>query len=213
MKYHELSKEIIAKYIAVGALDIERLVHEVAPAWASAFPFVGGELSDPGCPSGCTFDSVREHRTRLQAIAVALEASDRGTWATISQRLPTGDTFTDVLMANGRGGYVSVSSSKAISANAAKDKLIYSEVHEARRRLRGEQAAREANVMLGANGWRVGSVLKGAEIRGKRFEEAAIAELRVDGTILIKARTRAGSAELEQIYCHPSEIDLATSSR
>ncbi|WP_440986200.1 hypothetical protein ACQHIH_21910 (plasmid) [Xanthomonas sontii] len=131
MTHHIHTHAVLSAAPDLDRLDHDALVAAVEPMWIEAFPWEGGELSNEGVQSGRIFDNVREHRAHQQAIAAVLARSPRGSWASNIQRLPTGDIFTDILIADGRGGYLLTSKHRAMSVEEARDRLVYKEISDA----------------------------------------------------------------------------------
>lgn len=203
-----LKSALVAAHLAIGPIDTDRLVSVITPEWERVFPFSGSELADADAPSGCTFDTLSGYNQRHDALAGKLSRAQRGCWASISQRLPTGDTFTDILMADGEGRYVVVSSAAHVSERDARTKIITDEVCEARRVYRRELYLRQSQVALASNGWGVGTVLKNASVGGKAYREVKINVVQADGTVVLDGIRRGGRTQ-EQIQCHPTEIATA----
>lgn len=198
---------LISSHHSSLGLDTEHFVAAVSSEWEQAFPFTGVELDCQDAPSGCTFDTLTEFNKRHEAIASHLITSPRGTWASMSQRLPTGDTFHDILMSDGYGTYVVVSSTGNVTERAAREKIIFDEVYAARKAHRRELYLRQSQVALAANGWRVGTVLRNASVGGKTYRELKIGKVHSDGAVLLEG-LRRGVRTIEELQCHPTDIEV-----
>lgn len=208
MNYASQVNAILSAVPNQDRMDQDELVKAVARLWVTAFPWVGGELSREDARSGCTFDNVSEHQTRRAAIADILVNSPRGSWASLIQRIPTGEFFTDILIADGRGGYLLASKHKTMSVAEARDRLVHKEVCSARQIYRRGQRKRQARELMQVNAWEQGTELRSVVVTGKPYKVVAITEVLGDGSLVLTG-LRRGASDPDLIRCMPHEIEVS----
>lgn len=214
MSYTESSLQIIAEHFHWNDWSTDTFADALMPTWRKAFPFEGDELEDASAPAGCSFDDVNEFKAGDEVLKARIKACPRGTWTFIQQRMPTGDLFTDVLMADGRGGVhvENGNSMRLVTPQIAGEGMIRSEIYLAREGYRKVHYAQESQVIMRSNGWKRGTRFTNTRIAGVHFRQARIIGTKPSGQLVVSATGRSVRGMVtkahETFLCWPRSIEV-----